>query len=92
MKDLQEQGKVRFLGLSECSVSTLERALKVARIEAVQIEYSPWETNPERSGLLDLMRKEKISLVSARRNSIPQRWYPDKHSFRWLTLPLDEDS
>lgn len=63
MKELQDAGKIRFIGLSECSAETLERALKVARIEAVQIEYSPWETGPERSGLLETMRKHKVSLV-----------------------------
>jgi aryl-alcohol dehydrogenase-like predicted oxidoreductase len=64
MKELQDAGKVRYLGLSECSVETLRRALAVARIEAVELEYSPWETTPERNGLLQLMRENKISLVS----------------------------
>ncbi|KAG8936959.1 hypothetical protein FRC03_000258 [Tulasnella sp. 419] len=64
MKELQDAGKVRFLGLSECSPETLERALKVARIDAVQIEYSPWETTPERSGLLDIIKKNHITLVA----------------------------
>ncbi len=68
MKQLQDEGKVKYLGMSECSPESLERALKIARIDAVQIEYSPWETGPERSGLLDLLRKHKISLV----RSIPQ--------------------
>ncbi|KAG8997928.1 hypothetical protein FRB94_007360 [Tulasnella sp. JGI-2019a] len=64
MKELQDAKKVKYLGLSECSAETLERALKIARIEAVQIEYSPWETGPETSGLLEVMRKNKISLVA----------------------------
>jgi len=64
MKELQDAGKVKYLGLSECNAETLERALKIARIEAVQIEYSPWETGPETSGLLEVMRKHKVSLVA----------------------------
>ncbi|KAG8876358.1 hypothetical protein FRB97_007909, partial [Tulasnella sp. 331] len=64
MKELQDAGKVKYLGLSECNAETLERALKVARIEAVQIEYSPWEIGPETSGLLEVMRKHKVSLVA----------------------------
>lgn len=37
-----KEGKVRHLGLSEVSVPTLERALKVHPIAAVQNEYSLW--------------------------------------------------
>lgn len=63
MKELQDAGKVKHLGISECSPETLERALKIARIEAVQVEYSPWETSIETNGLLDVMRENGISVV-----------------------------
>jgi len=39
MAKLVEQGKVKYLGLSECSGSTLRRAHKVHPITAVQMEY-----------------------------------------------------
>ena len=42
MKRLVEQGKVRFLGLSEAGVATLRRACKVHPIAALQTEYSLW--------------------------------------------------
>jgi len=42
MKRLVEQGKVRFLGLSEAGVPTLRRACKVHPIAALQTEYSLW--------------------------------------------------
>ncbi len=47
MQKLVEEGKVRFLGLSECSVATLKRAAAVHPIAAVQIEYSLWSRDPE---------------------------------------------
>ncbi len=47
MKGLVEAGKVRFLGLSECSVATLRKAHAVHPITAVQIEYSLWSREPE---------------------------------------------
>lgn len=47
MAELVKEGKVRFLGLSECSAETLRRAHKVHPIAAVQMEYSLWETNIE---------------------------------------------
>ena len=42
MAELVRAGKVRYLGLSECSTETLERACKVHPIAALQIEYSLW--------------------------------------------------
>lgn len=42
MARLVEQGKVRFLGLSEAGVSTLRRAAAVHPIAALQTEYSIW--------------------------------------------------
>lgn len=42
MADLIQQGKVRAIGLSECDVPTLERAIKVHPIATLQSELSLW--------------------------------------------------
>jgi aryl-alcohol dehydrogenase-like predicted oxidoreductase len=42
MKRLVEQGKVRFLGLSEAGVPTIRRAAAIHPIAALQTEYSLW--------------------------------------------------
>ncbi|MHB8530635.1 MAG: aldo/keto reductase [Caulobacteraceae bacterium] len=47
MARLVEAGKVRFLGLSEVSAATVERACRVHPITAVQSEYSLWTRDPE---------------------------------------------
>lgn len=47
MARLVEEGKVRHLGLSECSVATLKRAHGVHPITAVQTEYSLWTRDAE---------------------------------------------
>ncbi len=47
MARLVEEGKVRFLGLSEVSAATLRRAMTVHPITAVQSEYSLWTRDPE---------------------------------------------
>ena len=47
MAKLVESGKVRYLGLSEVSPSTLRRACAVHPITAVQSEYSLWFREPE---------------------------------------------
>lgn len=45
--DLVRAGKVRHVGLSECSAATLRRAVAVHPIAAVQSEYSLWERGVE---------------------------------------------
>ena len=47
MSRLVEQGKVRFLGLSEAAPTTLRRAVAVHPIAALQTEYSLWSREPE---------------------------------------------
>lgn len=47
MSRLVEQGKVRAIGLSEVSATTLRKAHAVHPIAAVQTEYSLWTRNPE---------------------------------------------
>jgi aryl-alcohol dehydrogenase-like predicted oxidoreductase len=47
MKSLVEAGKVRYLGISEASSATIERAHAVHPVTAVQSEYSLWTREPE---------------------------------------------
>ncbi|QRV86075.1 aldo/keto reductase family protein [Ceratobasidium sp. AG-Ba] len=42
-----ESGNIGAIGISECSAATLERASKVAKIAAVEIEVSPWSYEEE---------------------------------------------
>lgn len=51
MAQLVAAGKVRQIGLSEVSASTLRRACAVYPIAAVQSEYSLWTRDPERDML-----------------------------------------
>ena len=47
MARLVEAGKVRHIGLSECSAGTLRRACAIHPVAAVQSEYSLWTRDPE---------------------------------------------
>lgn len=62
MADLVRAGKVRFIGLSEPSAQTIERAHKVHPITAVQSEYSLWTRDPE-DGILQACAKLGIGFV-----------------------------
>jgi len=64
MAQLVHDGKVRYLGLSECSADTLRRACKVHPIAAIQVEYSPWTTDIERNGVLQAARENNVAIVA----------------------------
>ena len=63
MAELVKAGKVRYLGLSEASASTLERAHKVHPISALQSEYSLWSRDQEDNGCLDMCQRLGIAFV-----------------------------
>ncbi|KAJ5225201.1 NADP-dependent oxidoreductase domain-containing protein [Penicillium chermesinum] len=66
MVELKNQGKIRYLGLSEVSAATLRRAHAVHPITAYQIEYSPFATDIERPtiDLLNTCRELGIAVVA----------------------------
>lgn len=62
MGKLVEEGKVRFLGLSEAAADTIRRAHDEHPITALQTEYSLWTRHVE-GEILDTIRDLGISLV-----------------------------
>ncbi len=62
MLRLVEEGKVRFLGLSEASPATIRRANKVHQITALQSEYSLWTRDVEKE-ILATCRELGIGFV-----------------------------
>ncbi len=63
MAKLVKEGKVRYLGLSEASVTSIRRAQKVHPITALQTEYSLWTRDPE-EGILSTCRELGICFVA----------------------------
>ena len=66
LADLVRAGKIRYIGLSEASVATIERAVKVHPVTALQSEYSLWTRDPEggaEDGVLDACRRHGIGFV-----------------------------
>ncbi|KIJ27104.1 hypothetical protein M422DRAFT_37954 [Sphaerobolus stellatus SS14] len=64
LEELRKEGKIKHIGISEPSVESLKRAAKVAKISALQVEYSPWTTDIERNGLLATARELGITIVA----------------------------
>ena len=63
MAELVQQGKVRYLGLSEAGPETLRRATAVHQITALQTEYSLWSRDPE-AEMLPTCRELGIGFVA----------------------------
>jgi aryl-alcohol dehydrogenase-like predicted oxidoreductase len=62
MAELVDEGKVRYLGLSEAGEQTIRRAHAIHPISALQSEYSLWERNLE-PRIIPLLRELGIGLV-----------------------------
>lgn len=64
MKRLVEEGKVRFIGVSEFSAQQLRAAHAVHPITALQTEYSLWSRDVEENGVLQACRDLGIGFVA----------------------------
>jgi aryl-alcohol dehydrogenase-like predicted oxidoreductase len=63
VKDLIQEGKVKYFGLSEAGVQTIRRAHAVQPVTTVQNEYSLWWRRPE-GELLPALEELGIGLVT----------------------------
>ncbi|ESK96041.1 hypothetical protein Moror_7386 [Moniliophthora roreri MCA 2997] len=63
-----EQGKIKYLGLSECSIDTLRRAKAVKgvgeKLIAIQMEYSPFTLDIEQNGLAAAAEELGVSVIA----------------------------
>jgi aryl-alcohol dehydrogenase-like predicted oxidoreductase len=62
LADLVQEGKIRYIGLSEAGPDTIRRAHAVHPVAALQTEYSLWSRDPEVQ-LLPLLRELGIGFV-----------------------------
>ncbi|CAL8992230.1 unnamed protein product [Prunus brigantina] len=63
LKKLVEEGKVKYIGLSEASASTIRRAHAVHPITAVQLEWSLWSRDAE-AEIVPTCRELGIGIVA----------------------------
>ena len=67
MEKLVEEGKVRYIGVSNFNPRQLEEtcsSLKHETLAAIEVEYNLLHRTPERNGLLKFCRDNKISLIA----------------------------
>ncbi|KAK8949736.1 putative aldo-keto reductase 2 [Platanthera zijinensis] len=62
LKKLVEEGKIKYIGLSEASASTIRRAHAVHPITAIQLEWSLWTRDSEKE-IIPTCRELGIGIV-----------------------------
>ncbi|XP_031113338.1 auxin-induced protein PCNT115-like [Ipomoea triloba] len=63
LKKLVEEGKIKYIGLSEASASTIRRAHAVHPVTAVQLEWSLWSRDAEEE-IIPTCRELGIGIVA----------------------------
>ncbi|KAM0328774.1 hypothetical protein ACHAQA_005187 [Verticillium albo-atrum] len=64
LDEIRKAGKTKYIGLSECSADTLRKANSIAKIDAVQAEYSAFETIHETNGVIDACKELGVAFVA----------------------------
>ncbi|KAH7265930.1 NADP-dependent oxidoreductase domain-containing protein [Fusarium solani] len=64
LDEIRRAGKTKYIGLSECSAATLRKANSIAKIDAIQAEYSAFETVHETNGLIDTAKELGVAFVA----------------------------
>ncbi|KPI38156.1 Aldo-keto yakc [NADP(+)] [Cyphellophora attinorum] len=86
MAELVHAGKVRYIGLSECSATTLRRAYKIHPIAAIQMEFSPWALDLEdpQIGILTAARELDVKIVTY--SPLGRGWLTNAKIEKWEDL------
>ncbi|XP_052624371.1 probable aldo-keto reductase 4 [Lactuca sativa] len=63
LKELVEEGKIKYVGLSEASASAIRRAHAVHPLTAIQLEWSLWTRNAEEE-IIPTCRELGIGIVT----------------------------
>ncbi|KAJ9191061.1 hypothetical protein DTO021D3_7689 [Paecilomyces variotii] len=80
LDELRKAGKTKYIGLSECSAATLRKANSIAKIDAVQAEYSAFETLHETDGLIETARELGVAYVAY--SPLGHGWLVDEFQYK----------
>ncbi|KAI8202063.1 Aldo-keto reductase yakc [Colletotrichum sp. SAR 10_65] len=80
LDELRRAGKTKYIGLSECSATTLRKANAIAKIDAIQAEYSAFETIHETNGLIETAKELGVAFVAF--SPLGHGWLVDDFPFK----------
>ncbi|KAL9932514.1 hypothetical protein V8E36_008631 [Tilletia maclaganii] len=64
MKELQDAGKIKYIGVSEYTLEQFKRFNDVVHIDAYQIEVSPWTPNLFKNGLAEWCEQNGTAIIA----------------------------
>ncbi|KAK0607656.1 hypothetical protein LWI29_018203 [Acer saccharum] len=88
LKKLVEEGKIKYIGLSEASVDTIRRVYVVHPITAVQMEYSLWAIHPRFIG--ENLEKNKLIYSRFSNQAAKLACTPPQLALAWLLHQGDD--
>ncbi|KAF4764972.1 hypothetical protein N7455_004527 [Penicillium solitum] len=80
LDEIRKAGKTKYIGLSECSAATLRKANSIAKIDAIQAEYSAFETLHETDGLIETAKELGIAYVAY--SPLGHGWLVDNFDYK----------
>lgn len=80
LDEIRRAGKTKYIGLSESSATTLRKANSIAKIDAIQAEYSAFETTHESDGLIDTARELGVAFVAY--SPLGHGWLVDNFDYK----------
>ncbi|KUL88439.1 hypothetical protein ZTR_05464 [Talaromyces verruculosus] len=80
LDEIRRAGKTKYIGLSECSAATLRKANSIAKIDAVQAEYSAFETIHETDGLIETAKELGVAYVAY--SPLGHGWLVDNFEYK----------
>ncbi|KAF7554613.1 hypothetical protein G7Z17_g2765 [Cylindrodendrum hubeiense] len=80
LDEIRKAGKTKYIGLSECSANTLRKANSIAKIDAVQSEYSAFETIHETSGVIATCKELGVAFVAY--SPLGHGWLVDNFEYK----------
>ncbi|CAL5869740.1 uncharacterized protein PFLUO_LOCUS3970 [Penicillium psychrofluorescens] len=79
LDEIRKAGKTKYIGLSESSAATLRKANSIAKIDAIQAEYSAFETVHETDDLIDTAKELGVAFVAY--SPLGHGWLVDKFQY-----------
>ncbi|CAI7582521.1 unnamed protein product [Penicillium discolor] len=80
LDEIRKAGKTKYIGLSESSAATLRKANSIAKIDAIQAEYSAFETLHETDGLIETAKELGIAYVAY--SPLGHGWLVDNFDYK----------
>ncbi|KAG9232888.1 putative oxidoreductase [Amylocarpus encephaloides] len=89
LDEIRTAGKTKYIGLSECSAATLKKANSIAKIDAIQAEYSAFETLHETDGLIQTAKDLGVAYVAY--SPLGHGWLVDDFPYKTLDDMAPDD-